>query len=186
MESKGILLDADILSHFMASGREDLLPSIFQGHILMLVDQVYQEASHVPGEPGRKAALDRWMNTHSVFRLAFPSDLSLDVVDEYFRLKAEHPCLGKGERACLSIARYYHDVIASSNFRDVAAYCNIHEIEYLGMLDILWIGIRNGSLTEAEADVIIDMAIQKDNARFPVRYIRDYLPGKKLNAWVQG
>lgn len=184
MESKGILLDADILSHFMVSDSLELLPAIFKGHLLMVVDQVYQEASYSPGDPGRKTVLDRWIKDHSVIRLSFPSDLSSVVVDEYYRLKAQHPRLGKGERACLSIARYHQDVIASSNFRDVAAYCHVHGLEYLGMLDVLWIGVRRNVIPATEANAILARAILRNSARFPVSLLEDYQPRAGLKDWV--
>lgn len=38
--------------------------------------------------------------------------------------------LGDGERACMSMARFGQEVIASSNFRDVAPYCDENGIIY--------------------------------------------------------
>ena len=58
---------------------------------------------------------------------------------EYYRLKKENPRFGEGERACMAIARFDKEVIASSNFRDVATYCQEHNIEYIGVMDILTI-----------------------------------------------
>lgn len=49
--------------------------------------------------------------------------------------------LGDGERACMSMARFGQEVIASSNFRDVAPYCDENGIEYIGTLDVLTIAI---------------------------------------------
>ena len=185
MESSGILLDADVISHFMASGEQDLLCNVFSKDLLMIVDQVYTEASYCPWDSLRKEKLDFWIQKNQVFRLSFPQDLSSQVVDEYFRLKADNPRLGKGERACLSIARYHNDVIASSNFRDVASYCSVHNIVYLGFLDILWIAVKTNLLTDDAANIIIGNASQINGARFPVDNMADYHPIKDLSRWIE-
>lgn len=185
MESSGILLDADVISHFMASGEQALLCKVFSNDLLMIVDQVYTEASYCPWDPLRKEKLDTLIKDSHIFRLSFPQDLSSQVVDEYFRLKAENPRLGKGERACLSIARFHNDVIASSNFRDVASYCSVHNIVYLGFLDILWIAMKTNLLTEDAANAIVGNAIQYNGARFPVNNMAEYLPVKDLSRWVK-
>ncbi len=183
-ETNGILLDADIISHFIAASRQSLLREVFNGHYLMLVDQVYAESVHCPWDSSRKGIVDRWIEECGIIRIAFPSDLSSNVVDEYFRLKAEQPRLGKGERACMSIARFHRDIIASSNFRDVAPYCSLHGIEYLGMLDVLWIALHKGLIEEAEANCIIELSIRMDNARFPVSLIEQYSPDRDLSGWL--
>lgn len=54
--------------------------------------------------------------------------------------------LGDGERACMSMARFGQEVIASSNFRDVAPYCDENGIEYIGTLDVLTIAMNKGIL----------------------------------------
>lgn len=185
MESSGILLDADVISHFMASGEQALLCKVFSNDLLMIVDQVYTEASYCPWDPLRKEKLDILIKDSHIFRLSFPQDLSSQVVDEYFRLKAENPRLGKGERACMSIARFHNDVIASSNFRDVASYCSVHNIVYLGFLDILWIAMKTNLLTEDAANAIVGNAIQYNGARFPVDNMAEYLPVKDLSRWVK-
>ena len=185
MESNGILLDADILSHFIAAGEQNLIKKIFAGQYLLLPDQVYLEASRCPWDPGRKRTLDQWILDNRVLLIQFPADVSSPVADEYFRLKAENPRLGKGERACMAIAKYHHDIIASSNFRDIAPYCRLNSITYLGMLDILWIAIQNAIIDETRADRIIDIALMMDNARFPVHCMEAYRPETDLTGWLR-
>ena len=185
MESNGILLDADILSHFIAAGEQNLIKKIFAGQYLLLPDQVYLEVSRCPWDPGRKRTVDQWILDNRVLLIQFPADVSSPVADEYFRLKAENPRLGKGERACMAIAKYHHDIIASSNFRDIAPYCRLNSITYLGMLDILWIAIQNAIIDETRADRIIDIALMMDNARFPVHCMEAYRPETDLTGWLR-
>lgn len=77
MESSGILLDADVISHFMASGEQALLCKVFSNDLLMIVDQVYTEATYCPWDPLRKEKLDTLIKDSHIFRLSFPQDLSL-------------------------------------------------------------------------------------------------------------
>lgn len=46
----------------------------------------------------------------------------------------------------MSMARFGQEVIASSNFRDVAPYCDENGIEYIGTLDVLTIAMNKGIL----------------------------------------
>jgi hypothetical protein len=69
-----------------------------------------------------------------------------------------------GERAVMAHARFRDDVIASSNFRDVAAYCDANNIDLLGTLDILAIARKKGILTETECDNFILEAKVKNKA----------------------
>ena len=92
----------------------------------------------------------------------------------FFRLKKERPMLGEGERACMSMARFGQEVIASSNFRDVAPYCDENGIEYIGTLDILTIAMNKGIFTSKECNQFVMDAKAKNKARFPVEDITDY------------
>lgn len=46
--NKVILVDADVISHFMATGYIDKLTEILQPHAVMIVENVYKEASYHP------------------------------------------------------------------------------------------------------------------------------------------
>lgn len=143
--NKVILVDADVISHFMATGYIDRLTEILQPHAVMIVENVYKEASYHPTEPDRKRKVDKWMERCKVCKIAFPY-ANENIRREFLRLKKENPMLGDGERACMSMARFGQEVIASSNFRDVAPYCDENGIEYIGTLDVLTIAMNKGIL----------------------------------------
>ena len=42
------MVDADVISHFMATGYIDRLTEILQPHTVMIVENVYKEASYHP------------------------------------------------------------------------------------------------------------------------------------------
>lgn len=73
------------------------------------------------------------------------------------------------------------EVIASSNFRDVAPFCEANGIEYIGTLDILLIAKRKGHWDIDQCNQFIMDAIKVNNARFPVSKIEDYKTEKDLS-----
>mgnify|MGYP003370732337 FL=1 len=171
--NKVILVDADVISHFMATGYIDKLTEILQPHAVMIVENVYKEAGYHPTQPDRKRKIDEWMARCRVCKISFPY-ANENIRREFFRLKKESPMLGEGERACMSMARFGQEAIASSNFRDVAPYCIENGIEYIGTLDILTIAMNKGIVTSKECNQFIMDAKAKNKARFPVEDITDY------------
>ena len=170
---KVILVDSDIISHFISAGSIDDLPKILSPHAIYVVDNVYKEATYHPTDSNRKMIVDSWMKRCKVAKINFPEN-NWNVRKEYYRLKKESPLYGDGERACMAMARYGHEVIASSNFRDVAGYCDEFNIEYIGTLDILAIAKKKGVYTEEQCDYFIKESIHKNRARFPVDKISLY------------
>lgn len=83
----------------------------------------------------------------------------------------------------MAMARFGQEVIASSNFRDVAPYCDANGIEYIGVLDILQIAINKRYWTIDECNQFLLNAIQANNARFPVDKIEDYRTEKDLSGF---
>ena len=65
-KSKIILLDSDVISHFMSTAKIDLLPQILSPHHLFIVADVYRESIHHPGFEDRKQELDNWIAKHKI------------------------------------------------------------------------------------------------------------------------
>lgn len=180
--NKVILVDADVLSHFIVTGNIDDLTKILSPHTIYLVENVYQEAIYHPTDSNRKKTVDSWIERCNVKKIKFAENNS-SVMREFFRLKKEKPLFGSGERACMAMARFGHEVIASSNFRDVAEYCEEFDIEYIGVLDILMIAKYKGYYTEEKCDQFIQEAKDKNKARFPVNKIALYSKRIDLNSF---
>ena len=174
-----ILLDSDVISHFMSTAKIDMLPKILSPHSLFIVDDVYRESVHHPLFEDRKQELDDWIAKHKIQRIKFPWGNN-NIKLEFYRIKKESPQLGAGERACLAIARYEKDVIASSNFRDVADYCEEFSIEQIGVMDILTIAVRRGLFSFGDCNKFMHDAIVINDAKFPVAKYEDYSPTHNL------
>lgn len=180
--NKVILVDADVLSHFIVTGNIDDLTKILSPHTIYIVENVYQEAIYHPTDSNRKNTVDSWMERCNVKKIKFAEN-NPSVMKEYFRLKKQSPLFGSGERACMAMARFGHEVIASSNFRDVAEYCDEFDIEYIGVLDILMIAKHKGYYNEEKCDHFIQEAKDKNKARFPVDKISLYSIRFDLNSF---
>ena len=172
--TKIILIDADVISHFIANNALDYLPAILAPHTIAVLDYVYNEVAH---NPMRLSFLDSLIKKGLIEKVDFPED-NLDIKKEFAKIKNKCYLIGDGERACMAYARYKNNVVASSNFRDIAPYCQKNNIYYLGTLDILVLASEHNVFTEIECNDFIDTAIKYNKARFPknVSKISDYTP----------
>lgn len=172
--TKLILLDCDVISHFIANNVLDKLPEILMPHQCLVLDYVYSE---VAARPMRLAYLEAMIKSGKIQKMSFPEDTAIN--QEFARIKKLYPLIGDGERACMAVARFFEDIIASSNFRDVAPYCKEHDIRYLGTLDILSVASEREIFNEQQCDQFIQTALTYNKARFPkgVTAIRFYTPG---------
>lgn len=124
----------------------------------------------------RLAFLEPLIKSGQIQKMDFPEDSKIN--KEFARIKSVKPIIGNGERACMAVARFNKDIVASSNFRDIAPYCNEHNILYLGTLDILSIAVTKGIYDEQTCDNFIQSALMYNKACFPkgVTAMRFYSP----------
>ena len=69
---KIILLDSDVISHFLVSGRLPRLKDILAPNLLFLVDDVYNEVILHPSDPDRQSKIDEWVTSCKIYRIRFP------------------------------------------------------------------------------------------------------------------
>ena len=174
-DAKLILIDADVISHFIACSEILFLPKILEPHKIVILENVYYEVARIHS---RKLILDNLLQTvKTISKHPFPIQ-NLEIKKEYALIKKNNPLIGDGERACMAVAKYTKDVVASSNFRDIIPYCRANNILYLGTLDILVIAFHRNIFTEERCTRFIETARSKNNAKFPsdVKAISDYIP----------
>lgn len=161
--SKKIILDADVVIHFLRGGQIGMLHTIFFNKLYM-PDVVFEETFF---------GTDK-VSVANLFNFGFVKPLEIkankQVFLEYIRLKAK---FGKGESACMAYCRFNKDVIGSSNLRDIISYCKEFEIEYLTTLDFLAEAYHRKILSEAECDHFIYLADAK--GKIPFRSIVAYV-----------
>ncbi|WP_192348800.1 hypothetical protein [Algoriphagus sp. Y33] len=162
-----ILIDADVLSHFITGGQILLLPSIYPYPIKVL-DKVYAEISRMPG---KKTEVDNLLKFKLIEQIPFPEDQP-EIKKEYLHIK-KLMFKGDGESACLAVVRYSENILASSNLKDIASYCKMHHITYLTTMDFLCQAVKKGQLTESDCDDFIQRVL-KAGSRLPVKKWGEY------------
>lgn len=164
-----ILLDADVVIHFVKAGYQMKLTAIFPGRLVML-DKVKQELLKRKSEA---LGIENFLAWCKIPVEVMPKDLN--ILKEYAALKKLR---GEGESACMAVARFRTEFIASSNITDIKTYCKQHAIVYYTTLDVLEIAIANSVITEAECDKFIS-EVKLKGSKLPCNTMVEYRKLKK-------
>lgn len=141
-----IVLDADVVIHFAKGGRLSQLPCIFPDYEYVLLETVHEELlSDVRTQVDNQIMLLKNITLH-------PFAPRGEMLREYAMLRSR---FGKGESACMAYCLFTHNVIGSSNLRDIRAYCQENQITYLTTIDFLWHAWRKPLLTTNEVKTFI-------------------------------
>lgn len=146
-----IVLDADVLIHFQKAGFLSLLPDIFPEYEYIVLSVVYDELSSI------KRQLDNQIRTFGkIAHVAFSPDL--EMAKEYAILSSK---FGRGESACMAYCRFTHNVLGSSNLRDISKYCENNGITYLTTLDFLYYAYIRKKMTKDQCNTFIKEVNEK-------------------------
>ena len=162
-----ILLDADVIIHFIKGGQTGIINQIFDND-LFLIDIVFKEVF--------KGVLRT--NVENMIRFGIIKELnfdnvSIDIKKEYFKLMKDR---GKGESAVMAYCRFHKDVIASCNISDIKKYCQKYNITYITTMDFISEAFRKRILTEDECDEFIRAVKMKGSKLIKgIDRIRDYI-----------
>jgi hypothetical protein len=149
-----ILLDCDVIIHFIKAGKQLLLPKIYPKRFVIL-DKIYDE---LMTRPSNKIPVGNFIAYSKIPIIPMPK--SIEIIKEYALLKKTK---GIGEAACMAVARHTSDYIASSNLSDIKLYCEQHNIVYLTTMDILLEAYKLGIMSENECDAFIKEVKSKDS-----------------------
>lgn len=149
-----ILLDCDVIIHFIKAGKQLLLPKIYPGRFVIL-DKIFDE---LMARPSNKIPVGNFITYTKIEVIPMPK--SIEIIKEYALLKKTK---GVGEAACMAVARHTNDYIASSNLKDIRFYCEKHNIVYLTTMDILLEAYKLGIMSEIECDTFIKEVKSKDS-----------------------
>ncbi len=105
----------------------------------------------------------------------------MKILKEFSTLKKR---FGDGESACMAVARYQDDIIASSNLRDIKTYCDEHTISYLTTMDILVVLIENNLISERDANTFI-AEVKDSGSKLPVWNMSEYYSIMKYHQQTQ-
>ncbi len=163
-----IVLDADVIIHFSQGGYLNLLPKVIPDCSFVVLSVVRNEL-----RLETRNTLDN--------QIRFLKNISLidynpvgDERREFARLTSlSGLCLGKGESACMTYARFHHNVVGSSNLRDIKNYCNEHQIAYLTTWDFLYYAFKAGLMTKEEIGEFVER-VQNSGSILPNKDIEEY------------
>ncbi|MBD5235161.1 MAG: hypothetical protein HDS61_01885 [Barnesiella sp.] len=166
-----IVLDADVIIHFVKAGQFSLLIDIFPEYQYVILDVVYDEVS--VGKQ-TKALIDKVLTYFGSRISTVAFDPKGESRYEYARLRSKL-LLGKGESACMVYCRDNKDVLGSSNLKDIKEYCSQNQITYLTTLDFLYYAFVRKKITKEEVDAFISEVVSK-GSRLPIVDIERYTP----------
>lgn len=164
-----IVLDADVIIHFIKGGMFALLFDIFPEYEYLILDVVYNE---VTVNPPSKIQIDNTLQYfgHRISKVKFAPKGESRL--EYAKLITT---LGRGESACMVFCRDNHDVLGSSNLRDIKEYCDKNLITYLTTIDFLYYAYIRNKLTAEDCSKFIKEVNDK-GSRLPMENISEYIP----------
>ena len=145
-----IVLDTDVIIHFAKGEMLSMLPSIFPEYQFVILDIVKSEIKRP-----LLTQIERQISVlGNITEITF-GDTS-EERREYFRLTSRAVGLGRGESACMVYCLYHHDVVGSSNLKDIKEYCKRNGIAYLTTCDFLWYAWKRGMMTEDEIGAFVE------------------------------
>lgn len=157
MKKTKIVLDADVIFHFYKGECLTLLPKIFPTYQYIVLSHVYKE---IKGDV--KNQLDNQVH--------FLKDIQIidfvpqgDMLREYAQLIKDR---GKGESACMVYCKYNHDVLGSSNLKDITDYCQANDIVYLTTIEFLYFAIKRNLMSIDEAHAFVRQ-VQVNDSHLP-------------------
>ena len=165
-----IILDADVIIHFMKAGRLSfLLTDIFPEYSFIILDVVYNEVSKLRSA---KTQIDNTLRFLGKRISLITFNPTGDSTREYALLTSY---LGRGESACMVYCRDNNDVLGSSNLRDIKKYCEENQITYLTTIDFLYYAYIRKKMSAKECVDFIDDVIGK-GSKLPEIDITTYIP----------
>ncbi len=164
-----ILIDADVVSHFVTGGEAFVIDKIFPTNKIYILDKVHAELQNWPSKEIR-TQISNLLSAKHIRLMNFPEDDEV-IKKEYFWIK-NMLFKGEGESACLAVARYNKNILASSNLKDIKNYCAMHKIDYLTTMDFLCEALRTKFFTEERCNTFLT---KNAESKLPVKTMKDFV-----------
>jgi hypothetical protein len=165
-----ILIDADVVSHFITAGEGLSINKIFPNNHIYILDKVHAELQRWPVEEIRNE-ISNILSKKILKLIDFPED-NEEIKKEYLWIKSML-FKGDGESASLAVARYDNKILASSNLKDIRSYCITHKMNYLTTMDFLCEALKSGFYSKTKCNDFITIVL-KNKGKLPVDCIEKY------------
>ena len=148
-----IFFDTDCISAFLWVNDESILEKLYAGRIV-IPEKVYEEMSN-PRVSWMKNRIDILINSG----VARVEDINIDSEEYVLYTKltsfdGKRKVIGRGEAACIALAKKYNAIIASNNLKDISFYIKEFSLKHLTTGDILIEAYEKEIITEDEGNTI--------------------------------
>lgn len=155
MNKTKIIIDSDVIIHFIKGDSLPILHEIFPAYQYVILDIVLNE--ELRKNTATRDYLDRYLTLFGHIKVEkWQPDYLL--MKEFATLKKKY---GLGESASMAYCKFHNDVIASSNISEITDYCDKNDIVYVTTLGFLWRAYKTGKMTQQECDDFISKVKQK-------------------------
>ncbi|HML70002.1 MAG: hypothetical protein AB7V54_10020 [Parabacteroides sp.] len=162
-----IILDADVIIHFIKGECLSLLPQILPNYSYVLLKMVFDRE------------LRDLHRTQIMQQITILKNITMvdwepkgEALGEFLKLNKK---FGLGESLSMVYCKYNNDVLASSNLKDIISYCEENKIVYFTTLDFIYQAFHTKIMTEKECDDFITKVLAK-GSKLPVTCIADFHP----------
>ncbi len=166
-----ILIDADVIVHFVVAGEADAICEIFPNNPILLLNKVHAELQRWPN-PRLLGIVSDLLSRKKMKLVDFPEHNDV-IKKEYAWIKSKM-FKGDGESACLAVARYEQNILASSNLKDIKPYCQMHKIDYLTTMDFLCEALQTGYFTIDKCNLFLNK-VRASGSKLPVVSMADFV-----------
>lgn len=162
-----VILDSDVIIHFIKGNCLNLLPKILPIYSFVILDIVYE--NELAGS--HKIIIQNTVNLLKTIAFEKWEPLK-EEREEFFKLQRKY---GLGESAAMVYCKYRNDVLASSNLKDIVDYCEMNKITYFTTMDFLYQAMISSVMTEKECDAFIAEVTAK-GSKLPVKRMHEFTP----------
>lgn len=156
-----IFIDTDCISAFLWVNGQSLVEQLYGGRIIV-PRQVYDEIDR-PCVAHLRERLDLMISRASV------EILSMDILSEEYEMfrsltvysEQNKRVIGRGEAACISLAKKYNATIASNNLRDIMPYVRRYNLKHISTGDIICEAYDKGYISEDDANELWQRMLEK-------------------------
>ena len=159
-----IVVDSDVLIHFAKGDALSLLPSIFPEYQYIILSNVYDEVKSLHTQLDNQM---RFLKNITLETFAPTGNMLL----EYAKLS---DTFGDGESACMAYCKFSHDVVGSSNTKDIDKYCKDNGITYITTIDFLYYAYTRKILTAIQCNEFIQK-VRINGSKLPNLDIEKYV-----------
>ena len=171
--TEDLFFDTDCLSAFLWINDTNILHELYGGKIV-LPEPVYQELSN-PSIPHIKQRADAMISSRDV------SVKAIEVGSEEYKIYTElvhgvkgQKKIGRGEAGGIALAKTYHGILASNNYKDISSYIEKYHLKHIDTGQILEESLKRGLITEADGNNIWKKMLAKKR-KLPAHTFSEYL-----------